>query len=242
MSNWFEGWFDSKYYHTLYKNRDHKEAQLFIDKLSTHLQIQPDQKILDLACGKGRHSVYLNQKGFDVIGADLSGQSIKHAQQYQNDSLSFVVHDMREVLPNKNFDFVLNLFTSFGYFEDEKEQYKTIRSIEQMLAPQGILVIDFMNAHKVVKNLVSSETKEVDGIKFHLKRSVQNGFIVKDISFQDQGKQFDFQERVKVITEDDFRSYVKDWDLLTIFGDYQLNPFDLETSDRLILVAKKKNQ
>ena len=241
MSNWFEGWFDSKYYHTLYKNRDQKEAQFFIDKLTDFLQIKEDQKILDLACGKGRHSIYLNQKGFSVVGADLSEQSILHAQQYENEKLKFVVHDMREVLQEKTFHFVLNLFTSFGYFEKEEEQYKTIHSVEQMLLPNGILVIDFMNAHKVVKNLVASETKEVDGITFQLKRSIQNGFIIKDISFTDKGKQYNFQERVKVINQSHFESYVKDWDIVNIFGDYQLSQFDIETSDRFILIAKKKN-
>ncbi len=240
MADWFEGWFDSKYYHILYKNRDHQEAQLFIDKLYHLLELQPENKVLDLACGKGRHAIYLNKKDVDVVGADLSAQSILHAQQYENDKLKFVVHDMREVLYEQHFDFVFNLFTSFGYFEDEKEQVKTINAIHDTLKPKGILVLDFMNVHKTIKRLVPSETKEIEGITFHLNRKVENGFIVKTISFEDQGQAYRFEERVKVITEQDFRAYVQSWDVLNVFGDYHLGAFEPETSDRFILVAQKK--
>jgi len=240
MADWFEGWFDSKYYHILYKHRDHQEAQLFIDNLYSFLALDASKEVLDLACGKGRHAVYLNKKEVNVVGADLSEQSIHHAQQFENNKLHFVVHDMREVLQENHFDVVLNLFTSFGYFQEEKEQIKTIDAIWQMLKPKGILVLDFMNVHKTMKNLVASEQKEIEGITFHLKRTIEKGFIVKDISFEDEGKQYHFQERVKVITEHDFRRYVKKWDLLNVFGDYQLGAFDVEHSDRFILVAQKK--
>ena len=126
MADWFEDWFDSKYYHILYKHRDYQEAQSFIDKLVDYLQLNEEQKILDLACGKGRHSIYLNKKGLDVMGVDLSPESIKHASQFENPKLKFEVCDMRDVVKPDYFDIVLNLFTSFGYFEDEADQFKTI--------------------------------------------------------------------------------------------------------------------
>src|SRR5688500_2509825 len=114
---WFSTWFDSPYYHILYNNRDEQEAEQFMDKLLAYLHPKPHEKVLDLACGKGRHSVYLNQKGFDVTGIDLSEQSIAYARQFENERLHFAVHDMREVYQPETFDFILNLFTSFGYFE-----------------------------------------------------------------------------------------------------------------------------
>ena len=67
---WFQSWFDTSYYHTLYKHRDDKEAQMFMKNLVRHLEIDSDQHILDLACGKGRHSIFLNQLGFNVTGVD----------------------------------------------------------------------------------------------------------------------------------------------------------------------------
>ncbi len=74
---WFKDWFNSPYYHQLYFNRDEKEAAAFIDKLINYLQPAPNASMLDVACGKGRHSIHLAEKGFDVTGIDLSEDSIK---------------------------------------------------------------------------------------------------------------------------------------------------------------------
>ena len=109
-SEWFAQWFDSPYYHILYKFRDSEEAQKLIDNISTRLAIPEGAKLMDLACGKGRHSIYMNTKGYDVTGLDLSKQSIQAASQKANDTLHFAVHDMREVYEEGTFDYVFNLF------------------------------------------------------------------------------------------------------------------------------------
>ncbi len=239
---WFSTWFDSKYYHILYKNRDYQEAEFFISNLIEYLDIQSQNRTLDLACGKGRHAIYLNKQGLDVIGVDLSPESIVHANQFANDRLSFYEHDMRQVLDKGSFDFVFNLFTSFGYFENEAENEQTISAIQQILKPQGVFVIDFMNTYKVIKNLVKSEQKIIDGITFDIKRRVQNGFIVKDITFQDEGREFEFQERVKAISKKDFLHYFEQAGLKVkaTFGNYGLTRFDKEDSDRLIFILENK--
>ena len=115
-TTWFTSWFDTPFYHILYKDRDHAEAQHFMDTLTEYLNIPEGGSILDLACGKGRHSIYLNTLGFDVTGADLSENSIVFAKQFENNTLHFEVHNMCKPF-NKPFDAVFNLFTSFGYFE-----------------------------------------------------------------------------------------------------------------------------
>ncbi|MCZ6900895.1 MAG: methyltransferase domain-containing protein, partial [Bacteroidetes bacterium] len=94
---WFGEWFDSPYYHILYKHRDHEEARAFIDRLNIFFQWATSDKILDLACGKGRHSIYLNKQGLDVVGLDLSAENVKAAKTHENSRLHFYVHDMREV-------------------------------------------------------------------------------------------------------------------------------------------------
>jgi SAM-dependent methyltransferase len=120
MSEWFGTWFDSEYYHLLYKDRDYTEAEAFVAKLAAYLEPPKDALIHDLACGKGRHSIYLNKLGYHVEGSDYSANSIKHAKQHENDTLKFYVHDMRLPMPRK-YDYILNLFTSFGYFNTEAE-------------------------------------------------------------------------------------------------------------------------
>jgi len=236
---WYASWFDSPYYHILYKNRDDTEAGDFMKNLTSFLQLPKEADILDLACGKGRHSVYLNSLGYRVTGLDLSPQSISYAKQFENKTLYFKEHDMTLPYPKK-FDAVFNLFTSFGYFEKDEENLNTIRSIKSELKPNGHGVIDFLNANYVKNNLIANETKIVDGIKFNIHREIKDGFILKHISFNDNNQEYNFTERVKAIGLNDFKSCFKSLDinLLHCFGNYQLQEFNEMNSPRLILIFK----
>ncbi len=235
--DWFTSWFDTPFYHILYKNRDDQEAQSFMETLTSYLNIPQDSEILDLGCGKGRHAVYLNNIGYDVTGVDLSPQSIAFAQQFENSTLHFDVHDMSKPY-SQQFNAVFNLFTSFGFFEDNNDNLNTIKAIKADLKPNGIGVIDFMNVNHVVNNLIPEDVKTIDGIDFHLKRFVEDNFIIKDISFNFEKKQHNYIERVKAITIDDFKVMFEkaNVQLLDIFGDYQLNKFDRNNSERLIMI------
>ncbi len=239
IKQWYASWFDTPYYHILYKDRDYNEAQAFMGNLTAYLNIPTGGKILDLACGKGRHSVYLNKIGYDVTGVDLSEQSIAHAKQFENETLRFDVHDMTKPYP-ETFDAVFNLFTSFGYFEDDECNLKTIKSIKAELNDTGFGVIDFMNVNYVIENLVSQDIKTVEGIVFTQKRKVENGYIVKDISFKIENQTYNFQERVKALTLNDFELLFEKAGvhLLDVFGNYNLNKYHSKTSERLILIFK----
>ncbi|NRR92352.1 methyltransferase domain-containing protein [Winogradskyella undariae] len=237
--HWYDSWFDTPYYHILYKDRDYTEAQNFMDNLTDYLNLPEQGKILDLACGKGRHSVYLNSLGYNVTGVDLSEQSIKHAKQFENETLEFKVHDMSKPYP-ETFDAVFNLFTSFGYFDDEKCNLETIKSIKLELNEFGFGVIDFMNTNYIIENLIPEDVKTVDGIDFHQKRSVKDGYILKDISFEADGQHFEFQERVKAFTLKDFEKLFEEAGvyLLDVFGDYKLHKYHSKTSERMIMIFK----
>ena len=239
--SWFAHWFDSQYYYTLYKNRDEKEAQVFIDNLIDYLQIPKGSKLIDIACGKGRHAKYFNKKGMDVVGVDLSQNSINTAKKDENKNLQFSVHDMRENYQENSFDVVTNLFTSFGYFEDNKDEQKAINEMANNLKKEGILIIDFMNAKKVIANLVLNEQKTINNIQFDIKRQVKDGFILKDIRITDEKKEQQFQEKVKAITLADYYEFITNAGLkiIDIFGNYKLDNFDEKISDRLILICKK---
>jgi len=239
--SWFANWFDSPYYHTLYKNRDEREAQVFIDKLIDYLQIPKESKLIDIACGKGRHAKYFNQKGMDVVGVDLSPNSINTAKKDENKNLQFSVHDMRENYQKNTFDIVTNLFTSFGYFKDNKDEQKAINAMASNLKKEGLLIIDFMNAKKVITNLVLNEQKTIDGIQFDITKKVKDGYILKDIRITDEKEEQQFQEKVKAITLADYSEFITNAGLkiIDIFGNYKLDNFDEEISDRLILICKK---
>lgn len=241
MSEWFSEWFDSKYYHILYKNRDDREAEVFLSRLMSYLAINKETKVLDLACGKGRHSIYLNSLGYLVRGVDLAANSIAKANQYKNDRLSFGVHDMRAPFTEKNYGLILNVFTSFGYFNNPSDDIKTLGNVKDALTSEGIFVLDFLNTSYLEKNLVATEEKVVDGVHFNLKREIKDKSIIKHINFNVEGKEYNFQERVDALNKDDFESYFKEigLEIISIFGDYQLNDFDKSNSKRLIFVTKK---
>ncbi|MBL6449817.1 class I SAM-dependent methyltransferase [Fulvivirga sp. 29W222] len=242
IKEWFGQWFDSPYYHILYKHRDHEEASEFIDNLVEYFHISKDHKLLDLACGKGRHSIYLNRKGFDVVGVDLSAQNIEHAKQFENNKLHFFIQDMRHDFAENEFDFVLNMFTSFGYFDSDEENAQAVQVAADALKPGGKLLIDFLNPYKVVHNLVPSEEKQIEGITFQIaKQFSEDGYILKDIRFEDNGHEYHYQEKVKAIRRVEFLSYFQraGLQLVEIFGDYHFKAYDPEHSERMIFVVKK---
>lgn len=238
-SSWFASWFDTSYYHILYKDRNYREAQVFMDNLTHYLNLPENAKVLDLACGKGRHSIYLNQLGFDVLGVDLSENSIEVANKNANETLHFEVHDMREPL-NDKFDAIFNLFTSFGYFDKEEDNLKTLIAIKENLSEYGFAVIDFMNVPFVLDNLVAEETKTVDTIDFRLKRYLHNGYIIKEIDFEDQGQKFHYTEKVRALSLEDFSQMMEEAGiyLLDTFGDYKLKKYHKKDSERLIMIFK----
>lgn len=239
---WFDEWFNTVYYHILYKHRDHEEAASFLDALILKYRMPKSSKILDLACGKGRHSIYLNKKGFDVTGVDLSANNIGHALQFESDTLKFEIHDMREVYRPESFDYIFNLFTSFGYFDSKDENLDVIRATVESLRPRGKFIFDFLNPYVVINNLVAKEEKVIDNVLFKIEREyTDDDYILKKITVQDHGQEYHYFEKVKAIRRVEFLNYFEEQNLkvLNVFGDYQLSPYLREKSNRLIFVLEK---
>ncbi|WP_369049105.1 class I SAM-dependent methyltransferase [Tenacibaculum sp. UWU-22] len=238
-TNWFTSWFNTPYYHILYKDRNDADAQLFMQNLTRFLNLDKQAHILDMPCGKGRHSIFLNSLGFKVTGGDLSENSIAYAKQFENNRLHFEVYDMRKPFVN-SYDVIFNLFTSFGYFDDDNDDILVLQNFKNSLAKNGTIVLDFLNVEKLKKSLVTKETKTIDNIDFYIEREITNGFIVKHISFFADNQQHFYTERVKYLTLEKFESYFKKvgLQLQHVFGDYTLSNFDSASSNRLILVLK----
>jgi len=239
---WYRTWFNSHYYHILYKYRNDAEARAFIDALIHYLKPARGSRMLDLACGKGRHAHYLCSKGFEVTGIDLSPASIASAQKIACMNLHFKVHDMRELLYENYFDYIFNFFTSFGYFDREEDNVRSMHAIARGLKEGGMVCIDFLNAHRVIKNLHPAEEIEIDGIVFHIHRYYKDSYIIKEIDFLDRDRSYHFHEKVQALCLPDFDRLFAASGLrrTAVFGDYRLGPFREESSERLIVMAKKE--
>ena len=206
--------------------------------------IQPakDAHILDIACGRGRHSLELYRHGYSVTGIDLSPENIKYAKEEAkkkkaSDALHFLVHDMRKPL-DRQFSYLFNLFTSFGYFKDPKDNIRTLKSFRAQLTPNGLGVIDFLNPSWVLANLVKEESIERDGTKFSIHRYTKGKWLCKDIQFQVDKHNYQFQEQVEMLEINDFTTLFSqaNLQLVDLFGDYQLQAYDKELSNRQILI------
>lgn len=240
-SDWFQVWFDSPYYPLLYNHRDDTEAIFFLDHLIKHLKPAEESRMLDLACGRGRHAIYLNKLGYDVTGVDLSPVSIEEASVFATERLHFYVHDMRRLLSTNTFDYVFNLFTSFGYFKRNHENELVVKNMAATLKPGGSVVLDFLNVELLRYKGSQIQEKRVNDVVFTIKKEIRGGKIIKQIDIQDGLVKEHFEEQVSLIGRQEFDAYFRNAGLRVteVFGNYSLEPFDPRGSDRLIYIAEK---
>lgn len=244
-NDWFANWFDTPYYHLLYKNRSVEEAEDFIIKLTDFLQLPKGGKILDNACGKGRHAIHLNKLGYDVTGLDLSEQSIIEAKKSENESLHFDVHDMRNVYKENEFDAVFNLFTSFGYFADEADDLNILYAVKKQLKNEGVFVLDFFNTHPIIQKFdngyIYNDSQTIDGIEFNIHKKSEGNIIIKNIDITDGHKKLHFTEQVRLYTLQNFLDMFAKAGFIVkqVFGNYMLEAYNVDESDRMIFVVEK---
>lgn len=240
-AEWFKDWFNSPYYHLLYNNRNENEAIFFINNLCAHLDLKPEANVWDLACGKGRHSICLNKRGFKVVGTDLSQNSINEASKNSNPNLDFFVHDMRDPFRINYFDAVFNLFTSIGYFENFNDNFSVFKNVAKALKPNGVFVVDFLNSESIANFINSKYQEQRETITFKIEKKIENNSIIKHIEFTDGNKDFYFEESVSLLKKEDFENFARSAGLKieNIFGNYKLDAFDPKNSERLILIFKK---
>jgi len=220
QETWFKDWFNSSYYHLLYFNRDDKEAAAFIDKLIGYLKPAPGSTMLDVACGKGRHSIQLAGKGFDVTGIDLSEDSINEALEHETDRLHFYRHDMRLPFWINYFDYAFNFFTSFGYFRTRRENDDAIRTIAQSIKSKGIFVINFII------------TKWFDETHFYKKIIIEDECLKEPMIFVEKVAKFSLGDFTEMFAYQGLQ-------IQEVFGDYNFSNYDTRKSPRLVMIAKK---
>jgi cyclopropane fatty-acyl-phospholipid synthase-like methyltransferase len=208
--------------------------------------LQKQQSVLDIACGKGRHSLTLTQLGFTVLGIDLSSNSIQHAQQYASNTLQFAVHDMRHVLCANYYHAAFNLFTSFGYFKTTQHNKLAAKCISAAIKPNGYLVVDFLNVDTALQNIKNKpqETVIENDITFNITRFFANNKICKSIGvFKNNIQVQAHTEEVSAFTLQDFINFFEPngMQLQNTFGNYNLDAYHAANSPRLIMVFKKNS-
>lgn len=241
---WYRAWFNSPFYHKLYFEHDEREAQKFILRLLDHLKPPAGSRVLDVACGRGRHSKFLAAQGFDVTGIDLSFDSIEYAKEFEKENLHFYQHDMRLPLWVNYFDFAFNFFTSFGYFATRREHDNAIRTVAKSLKPGGIILFDYLNVHYVEDRLVHDEIKTIGDTQYEIHRWMDEDHFYKKITITDPSLDApkEFCEKVAKLNLGDFTDMLsfQNLQVVEVFGNYELNGYDVRKTPRMIVIGRKK--
>ncbi|MDR3611769.1 MAG: class I SAM-dependent methyltransferase [Ignavibacteriaceae bacterium] len=244
MTEWFEEWFNSKEYLEVYQHRNESDAKLLFELIEKHAKIPERGKVLDLACGSGRHSILFARKGFEVTGIDLSENLLRIAEtsaRKEKLGIEFIKADLRHIEAIEKYDLVVNLFTSFGYFNNDYENFSIFKSASGFLKPGGYFVFDFLNSVFVEKNLVR-ESKEVKSHENIIqRRRIEGDRVIKDIIIQHNGSTKTFYESVKMYREQELKEAIRENGLAIkeTFGDFTGRNFIEETSPRIIIIAQK---
>ncbi len=244
QKEWFLHWFNSHFYPLVYQHRDHREATIAIGLFLKSCSPPKGAKILDLCCGTGRHAIPLAQMGYAVTGLDISSTLLQYARERAQHlpTLQLVQQDMRLPFPDPPYDAILNLFTSFGYFDTIEEDRQVLHNVATALNSSGYFFFDYLNVPYTLRMLQPENTQSVAGMRIHQQRRILGNRIQKSITITDaSGVVHQFEEQVRLYTLQDFENLFRAVGL-TIeqrFGDYQGAPYDPERSPRLILVARK---
>jgi SAM-dependent methyltransferase len=242
---WYKEWFSSPFYHKLYAERNEEEAKTFIHKLIGHLQPAHASRILDVGCGRGQNCKTLAALGFDVTGIDAVADNIDRALPLASDKLRFYLHDIRLPFWINYFDCAFNLFTNFGYFKTWREHTDAIRTIGGSLKPGGYFVIDYLNVHYAEEHILHNENKLIGNTSYDIHRWHDDTDFYKKISITDPTLQqpLTITEKLSKFSLGDFTEMLSYHSLQVqnIYGDYNLNPYDVRKTPRLIIIARKKS-
>ncbi|MDP5272644.1 class I SAM-dependent methyltransferase [Chengkuizengella axinellae] len=242
MQNWYEKSFSEDYL-LVYKHRDLKNAYEEVKNMIGWLQLSKNSSVFDLCCGMGRHSLALSDFGYYVTGMDLSEVLLHEAKKLdKNKKVTWLHGDMRDIPTDQSFDAVVNLFTSFAYFESDDENSKVLTEVNRILNPKGKFIIDFLNSNVVKEQLVPYSERFTEGMKIEEYRSIEEGFVQKRIVIKDGNQERTYLEKVKLYDLPSFENMISlaNLQLDSVYGNYDQSTFEENSSPRLILVGHKK--
>jgi SAM-dependent methyltransferase len=244
VQEWYEQHFQEDYL-KIYKHRSEIEAARELEKLAPYLHLKPGQKALDLCCGEGRHSRWLAKQGLDVLGIDLSPVLLQEAMKKTVDpSIHYIRSDVRHIAIKQEMDLVVNLFTSFGYFETDRENEKVIQNVSSALKEDGYFLIDYLNPDYVKTNLIPFSRDFRDGLDIVQYRTVTENFVRKKIIVNHKASESHYSENVKLYSVEQLMKMLvrNDLHVLHLFGDYNASAYQPNRSLRMILICKKEGQ
>lgn len=257
---WWKTMFDEKYLDTYLSTLTPERTSSEVDFIVKAGNLKPDEKILDLACGHGRHDIELAKRGFShITGVDYSETFINKAVHDASEhgvKVDFQRGDMRNLGFENEFDVVLTLFTTFGYFDD-KGNRNVLKEIHKSLKPGGSFLIDVISGEAVQRRFKEKGVKDEKTNLLVIPRTQEmNGRSVEEIEWFDSekqlihnhrewledGKKREYDYYLTVYTIPQYREMFSEagFEIEDIWGDFEGNPHNFEGNYRTIIFARKK--
>lgn len=240
-THWFHRWFNEDYLN-LYAYRDPAEAVVQSAFIIKALDLQGDEKILDLGCGTGRHVIEFAKRGFNVTGIDVSAYLIEQGKKVLQDSdldATLIVADMFDLPDLGLFDVVLNVFTSFGYFPQDEQNARVFDAVRSHLRPDGKFFLDYLHPAQVIRNLIPFEVKEVGEERVEITKRIEGGRILKTIVFSHPKREY--VEKVKLYTRSQIEEMLSAHSLQVqeVWNDYDGSPWRDDGDRQLFFVIPR---
>ena len=256
--DWWKLSFDQRYLDTYLTDLTPERTSKEIDFVVNAAGLVPQDRILDVACGHGRHSIELARRGFTVVGLDYSTVFLEKAKadaEKAGVKVDFIQGNMKELPFNQDFDVVLLLFTSFGYFSNQENQ-EVFSQIRKSLKPNGRFLIDVISGEAVIKRFNREGVKEEGTNLLKIPRVVQMGGVsINEIEWYDlheqlihtnrewmdngEKKEHEFYLRVYTIPQYKEMLSRAGFKFQNLWGDFLGNPHDTGGNFRTIILAQK---
>ena len=253
---WYETFFDEHYLKEYARGLTPERAQREVDFINSTLslpQIAPSAtgsaRILDLCCGHGRHTIELAAAGYSMVGQDLSVAFLdlaKGAAAARDLQIQFVHADMREIPFEGEFDAIINMFSAFGYFDDDAENQKVLDGVARALKPGGKFLIDLLNTPRIIRNFLAQSWDELSDGTFVLTRRNYNlltgnieelrTYIAPDRSKREvhlAWRLYFYPEFAKMLNHADLTP-------IQVFGDFDGSEYIWDSSRMIVLTEKRR--
>lgn len=244
MSEWFEEWFNTEEYLSVYRHRNEDDAKNLFKLILDNIELKTGSKILDFACGAGRHSILFAKAGFDVTAVDISDNLLSVGRRNSEDlglKINFIKSDLRTFSDQEKYNLVINLFTSFGYFETDEENAMVLKIAYQHLFENGYFILDFFNVFYLRNNIIPISYDKIDDGIIKQTRVFEKGRIIKKIMIAKRGLEKHYMESVRGYAKEELVSMLLEsgFRIYNTFGDYDGKSFHALNSPRIIIIAKK---
>lgn len=246
---WFTEWFNHPLYLRVYSHRDEAEArtclETIIHKTGLENLTPSDIRVMDIACGAGRHALEFARLGFTTTANDLSPfllECTRSQAARENISIECTRQDMRHISVENTYDLVVQLFSSFGYFKTKKEDLQVLRNVHRALKKDGRYILDLINPVYLKKNLNPSSSRTIDDLIVSEQRRIEADRVIKQITIRSPDDSITFEESVRLYRIEIIGDMLAStgFEIKEIFGDYEGSAFDEQTSPRLLLFARKR--